>query len=75
MGDDSPLRAGWLLLRPSLEDFNSLQLLVETGKFDEQRGWNSLDLPVDYPGWSNPAKTAAWGFYGAQLEQGKSISV
>ena len=72
LGGDSPLRAGWIMLRPSSEDFQELQDIVTRGKFDTHTGWDNLSLPVAYPGWSRKKETAQneWGFYGAQLEQG-----
>ena len=73
LGRDSPLRAGWTLLKPSNEDFAELEKIAMDGKFDEQLGWEHLNLPVDFPGWTSSEQSPdkKWGFYGAQLEQGK----
>ena len=69
LGRDSPLRAGWLLLKPSIEDFNGLSAIVHRGKFNFDSGWDNLNLPVKYPDWSSN-KIEKWGFYGSELEQG-----
>lgn len=72
LGGDAPLRAGWLLIRPSASDFAGLVAIIENGKFDEELGWEHLDLPVEYPGWSRTEGALhKWGFYGSQLEQGE----
>ena len=72
LGKDSPLRAGWMLLYPSEDDFNALQSMILRGKFDELLGWDYLDLPVQYPGWkSNQKSSEQWNFYGSELEQGE----
>eukprot|EP00804_Cyclotella_cryptica_P013053 CCRYP_002359-RA/>CCRYP_002359-RA protein AED:0.09 eAED:0.14 QI:151/0.85/0.75/1/0.85/0.75/8/502/1448 len=70
LGSDSPLRAGWLLIQPSLQDFNSMQQLLERGVFTCEHGWDNLDLPVQYPGWHRKSSSNNWEFYGSQLEQG-----
>ena len=70
LGGDSPLRGGWILLKPSIDDFRNLEAIVNRGKFDQYSGWDYLDLPVDYPGWSSHNHKEKWGFYGSQLEQG-----
>lgn len=71
LGPDSPLRAGWLLIRPSMSDFNAMQQLLERGVFTTQHGWDNLDLPVDYPDWRPANVFINWEFYGSQLEQGQ----
>lgn len=72
LGIDSPLRAGWMILYPSEDDFNALQSLILRGLFDERLGWDYLNLPVQYPGWkSNQKSTEQWNFYGSELEQGE----
>jgi hypothetical protein len=71
LGADSPLRAGWLMLKPSSEDFNEMQQLLELGVFTSELGWDNLGLPVQYPGWLYPT-SGSWEFYGSQLEQSKS---
>ncbi|KAL3795747.1 hypothetical protein HJC23_008234 [Cyclotella cryptica] len=74
LGADSPLRAGWLLIQPSEVDFEEMQQILNRGVFDDDNGWDSLDLPVEYPGWISERKLAGnWEFYGSQLEQGKSL--
>jgi len=74
LGNDSPLRAGWVMIKPSNNDFEKLQSIVKGGHFNEDLGWDYLALPVEYPGW-NPItkKPKGWGFYGSQLEQGKVL--
>ena len=74
LGADSPLRAGWLLIRPSKTDYEQMESILKRGVFDESKGWDGLDLPVDYPGWVSKIDDK-WGFYGSQLEQGKSHHV
>lgn len=70
LGADSPLRAGWLMVRPSYEDFEKLEQIITDGNFDEELGWDYLSLPVEYPGWKNNKAAPDWGFYGSNLEQG-----
>jgi hypothetical protein len=70
-GSESPIRAGWLMIWPSLHDFDAMKQLLERGVFTSERGWDNLDLPVDYPGWKAPKSMNNWEFYGSQLEQGK----
>jgi hypothetical protein len=73
LGGDSPLRAGWLLIRPSETDFKEMQQILTRGVFDKDRGWDCLDLPVEYAGWNSDRKYPGnWEFYGSQLEQGNS---
>jgi hypothetical protein len=72
LGSDSPLRAGWLMIKPSVEDFNEMQQLLERGVFTSEHGWDNLDLVVEYPGWTPAKPTNKWEFYGSQLEQGES---
>jgi hypothetical protein len=67
LGNDSPLRAGWMMIKPSQEDYDSMTDLLRSGNFSKVHGWNYLDLPVDYPGWKSHA---GWNFYGSSLEQG-----
>lgn len=69
LGTDSPLRAGWLLAKPSNTDYQNIKDLASAGQFNELSGWEERDLPVDYPGW-NATKAVGWDFYGADLEQG-----
>ena len=71
LGADSPLRAGWLLIRPSETDYQQMESILKRGVFDSSKGWDGLDLPIDYPGWVSKIDDK-WGFYGSQLEQGKS---
>jgi hypothetical protein len=71
LGNDSPIRAGWLMIRPSIRDFLDMQQLLERGVFSHQRGWDAQDLAVEYPGWKVSTSTNSWEFYGSQLEQGK----
>ena len=71
LGADSPLRAGWLLIRPSGTDYEQLESILKRGVFDESKGWDGLNLPTDYPGWASEIEDK-WGFYGSQLEQGMS---
>lgn len=71
LGDDSPVRAGWLMIRPSHHDFRDITKLLERGVFSNKRGWDTLDLPVAYPGWRVSKSTNNWEFYGSQLEQGE----
>jgi len=73
LGSDSPLRAGWLMIRPSLDDFNKMQQLLEQGVFTSEHGWDNLDLPVQYPGWAPVNPFYHWNFYGSELEQGQSL--
>ena len=77
LGSESPLRAGWMLLKPSKDDFAYLESLVKNAPFDESLGWDYLDLPVDYPGWArtDELSLSKWGFYGSQLEQGKTFQL
>ena len=71
-GKDSPLRAGWMLLYPSDDDFDALQSILMRGRFNDRRGWDYLDLPVQYPGWKSIGKSSEqWNFYGSELEQGE----
>lgn len=72
LGVDSPLRAGWLLIRPSQADYVQMENILRRGVFDVSKGWDSHDLPVDYPGWVSEVEDK-WGFYGSQLEQGKLL--
>lgn len=72
LGGDSPLRAGWLMIRPSDADFEQLERIARDGKFDDKLGWDHLDLPVEYPGWEHgKGALNKWGFFGSQLEQGE----
>lgn len=72
LGPDSPLRAGWLMIQPSEADFKEMQQILTRGVFDNDRGWDGLDLPVEYAGWKSQRKYPGnWEFYGSQLEQGK----
>ena len=71
LGADSPLRAGWLLIRPSETDYQQMESILKRGVFDSSKGWDGPDLPIDYPGWVSKIDDK-WGFYGSQLEQGKS---
>jgi hypothetical protein len=75
LGSDSPLRAGWLMIKPSVEDFSEMQQLLERGVFTSEHGWDNLDLAVEYPGWTPAKPTNKWEFYGSQLEQGESSNV
>ena len=68
LGPDSPLRAGWMMIKPSQSNFNAMEKILQAGIFDKTRGWNQLDLPVDYPGWKSRSD---WNFYGSSLEQGE----
>ncbi|KAL3782062.1 hypothetical protein HJC23_006290 [Cyclotella cryptica] len=70
LGSDSPVRAGWFMLYPSVQDFKDMEQLLEHGVFTNERGWDNLDLPVDYPGWKLVNPSPKWEFYGSQLEQG-----
>ena len=70
LGSDSPLRAGWLMIKPSAEDFNNMQQLLERGEFTNEHGWDNLGLAVEYPGWTPAKPSNKWEFYGSQLEQG-----
>jgi hypothetical protein len=70
LGSDSPLRAGWLMIQPSVHDFQSMQVLLQRGVFSTQYGWDNLNLPVQYPGWKPKNPLSNWEFYGSQLEQG-----
>ena len=72
LGADSPLRAGWLLIRPSETDYEQMESILKRGVFDSSKGWDGLDLPINYPGWVSNIDRK-WGFYGSQLEQGKSL--
>lgn len=71
LGIDSPLRAGWLLIKPSHDDFLGMQDILERGKFDFELGWDYSKLDVVYPEWEKDKKDASWNFYGSQLEQGE----
>ncbi len=71
LGMDSPLRAGWLMIRPSHNDFQELEEILKRGRFDETLGWDHLSLPCEYPGWQPSPKAKNWEFYGSQLEQGR----
>ena len=71
LGTDSPLRAGWLLIEPSTDDFLSMQEIIHRGEFDSELGWDYSELDVEYPGWEKNEEDAMWTFYGAQLEQGE----
>jgi hypothetical protein len=77
LGSDSPLRAGWLMLKPSTDDFIEMQHLLERGVFTSEHGWDNLDLALEYPGWSGleDNEDASWNFYGSQLEQGMFIKL
>ena len=68
LGPDSPLRAGWMMIKPSQSNFNAMEKILQLGTFDKIRGWNQLDLPVEYPGWRS---FSDWNFYGSSLEQGE----
>jgi hypothetical protein len=70
LGTDSPLRAGWLMIKPSADDFHNMKQLLERGTFSSEHGWDNLDLVVEYPGWSPAKPSNKWEFYGSQLEQG-----
>jgi hypothetical protein len=70
LGTDSPLRAGWLMIKPSADDFHNMKELLERGTFSGEHGWDNLDLVVEYPGWSPAKPSNKWEFYGSQLEQG-----
>eukprot|EP00956_Cyclotella_meneghiniana_P009335 scaffold12924_cov40-Cyclotella_meneghiniana.AAC.1 len=70
LGSDSPLRAGWMMIKPSTEDFSAMQQLLERGVFTVEHGWDNLDLAVEYPGWAPAKPFINWEFYGSQLEQG-----
>lgn len=70
LGSDSPLRAGWLLIRPSLTDFEEMKTILQNGIFDEELGWEGLGVPASYSGWNRTSDNHMWDFYGAQLEQG-----
>ena len=72
LGFDSPLRAGWMMIKPSQVAFEDIQDILKHGSFDTSKGWDSLGLPVNYPGWIYPKSD--WNFYGSSLEQGKPIS-
>jgi hypothetical protein len=71
LGSDSPLRAGWLMIEPSLTVFDDLQKILERGVFSSELGWDDMNLPVEYPGWEPANPKNNWEFYGSQLEQGK----
>jgi hypothetical protein len=72
LGSDSPIRAGWMMIKPSQSDFNAMESILKNGSFDKTRGWNRLDLHVKYPGWtkSGDPSRSDWNFYGSSLEQG-----
>ena len=72
LGSDSPLRAGWMMVKPSRLAFDMMEDILKHGTFDKLQGWDSLGLPVEYPGWNYPKSD--WNFYGSSLEQGKFIS-
>ena len=72
LGSDSPLRAGWMMVTPSQVVFDSMEDILKHSTFDKLQGWDSLGLPVEYPGWNYPKSD--WNFYGSSLEQGKFIS-
>lgn len=74
LGMDSPLRAGWFMIKPSDADFQAIERIVKRGNFDENLGWDHLNLPCEYPGWQPSDAAKRWEFYGSQLEQGKSSS-
>ena len=75
LGSDSPLRAGWMMIKPSTEDFSAMQQLLERGVFTVEHGWDNLDLAVEYPGWAPAKPSNNWEFYGSQLEQGEMNNV
>ena len=75
LGSDSPLRAGWMMIEPSIEDFSEMQKLLEHGVFTTKHGWGNLDLAVEYPGWAPAKPSNNWEFYGSQLEQGEMKDV
>lgn len=75
LGVDSPLRAGWILLTPSQNDFDEMEAILKRGKFDSKLGWDFLELDTTYPGWNWKEEEAdGWDFYGSSLEQGMSLS-
>jgi hypothetical protein len=67
LGTDSPLRAGWMMIKPSQSNFDAMEAILTEGSFDQVHGWNGLDLPVVYPNWNT---NSGWNFYGSSLEQG-----
>jgi hypothetical protein len=71
LGADSPLRAGWLMIEPSTDDFDQMEQLLERGTFSIEQGWDNLNLPMEYPGWTSEKPTSNWEFYGSVLEQGE----
>lgn len=75
LGSDSPIRAGWMMIKPSQSDFNAMESILKNGNFEKTRGWNRLNLPVKYPGWtkSGDQSRSDWNFYGSSLEQGAII--
>ncbi|KAL3800022.1 hypothetical protein ACHAWO_004700 [Cyclotella atomus] len=68
LGNDSPLRAGWMMIRPSQEVYECMKDVLRSGNFNKAHGWDNLDLPVNYPGRKSTAQ--GWTFYGSSLEQG-----
>lgn len=73
LGLDSPVRSGWLMLYPSVQDFKDMEQLLQRGLFTNEHGWDNLDLPVEYPGWKLVDSSSNWKFYGSQLEQGEVV--
>ncbi|KAL3779513.1 hypothetical protein HJC23_011149 [Cyclotella cryptica] len=72
LGPDSPIRAGWMMIKPSQSDFDAMEKILKDGSFDKIHGWNHLNVPVEYPGWmkSGDESRSDWNFYGSSLEQG-----
>jgi hypothetical protein len=76
LGGDSPLRAGWILIKPSQHDFREMEDIFKRGNFDSKYGWDGMELKAEYPGWDAKKDDAdEWDFYGSQLEQGKIIRI